>query len=162
MVCVGDRCHQLDVQLPSEVLDVFLEINNRRVDLHLVLPIILRPLLLELELGAVSGHQSVDEINLDLVNIDYVGHISTWTIKAQIAINGAIVRAADFQTTFHNLCLAALQCECDGLLNDFEVTLGQQFYVDVLNGFVAAVDHYDLELDVVVVDFRDCFGVDGI
>ena len=69
--------HQLDVELLSKVFNVLLEIQDWRVDLHLVLPVVVSPLLLELKVGAGSGHQGIDEIDLNLVDVDDVRDVST-------------------------------------------------------------------------------------
>ena len=141
---------------------VFFEVDNRCVNLHLVLPVVLRPLLLEFKLSAISGHQSIDEIDLDLVIIDYMWNIAAWAIETEVAINCTVVGRADFQAAFNDLRLSTLQGERDWFLDDFKVALGEEFNVDVLDRFVAAVDHHDLQLDVVVVHFCDGLGVDWV
>lgn len=59
------------------MLNVFLQVQDRCVDLHLVLPIVVSPLLLELKIRAGSWHQGVDEVDLDLVDVDDVRDVST-------------------------------------------------------------------------------------
>ena len=57
---------------------------------------------------------------------------------------------------------ASTQCERDRLLNDFEIALGEQLNVDVLNGLLGSIDQHNLQEDIVVVDLSDSFSVDRI
>jgi len=63
------------------MFDVLLQIHNRCIYLYLVFPVILSPLLLELKFRAVGGHESVDEVNLYLVDVNHMGNVAAGRIK---------------------------------------------------------------------------------
>lgn len=106
------------------MFDVFLEVYNRRVDLDFVLPIILSPLLFELKLGAIGWHQSVNEVDLNFVDVDDVRDVAARRVEAKVAVDSAIVGRADLQGALDDLRLVCLKRERNGLLDHFEVSLG--------------------------------------
>jgi len=162
LVCLRDLGHQLDVEGGGKVLNILLEIQDWRVHLHLVLPVVVSPLLLELELRAISRHECVDEVDLNLVDIDNVRDVATRRVKRQVAVNGSIVCRAHFHATLDDLGCASTKSNRDRFFDNLEVTLGQQLAVNVLNCLLGAVDKDDFEQDIVVVDFSDGFRIDGI
>lgn len=91
------------------MLDVFFKINNRCIDLDFVLPIILSPLLFKLKLGAVGWHQSVNEVDLNFVDVDDVRDVAAWRVEAKVAVDSAIVRRADLQGALDDLSLVGLK-----------------------------------------------------
>ena len=72
LVLFSNLGHQLNIQCLSEVLDIFAEVTRIMIDLGLVFPFIVGPLLFEVELGTLSRLQLVDEVNLYLVDVHYV------------------------------------------------------------------------------------------
>ena len=91
-----------------------------------------------------------------------MGNVPTWRIKAQVPVDGAVISRADFERALDNLRLVSLKCDSDWLFNYLKVSLGEQFNVDVLNGFAGTIDENNLEFDVIVVHFCDGFCVDWI
>lgn len=88
---LSDSSHELNIESLSEVVHIFAQVGHTCVDLNLVLPFVVRPLLLEVQLGAVRRLQLIDEIDLDLVQIDDVLNVSTGGIVAKVPIDGSIV-----------------------------------------------------------------------
>ena len=54
------------------------------------------------------------------------------------------------------------QGQRDWLFDDFEIALGEQLAVDVLDSLLSAINQHDLEQDIVVMHLCDCFGVDWV
>ena len=115
--------HQLDVQTLCEVLHVLLEVHDGRVHLHLVLPVVVCPLLLELELGAIGRHQSIDEIDLNLVDVDDIWDVATCRVEGKVSVDRTVVGRADLERTLDDLRFPSTQGERDWLLNDLQVAL---------------------------------------
>ena len=76
------------------MLDILLQVMDRCAHLDLVLPVILSPLFLEFKLRAVSRHQSIDEVDLDFIDVDDIWYVTTGRIVGEVAVDGAIVRGA--------------------------------------------------------------------
>ena len=91
LVCLRNLRHQLDVELLGEVLHVLLEVQNRCVNLHLVLPVVVCPFLLEFEVRASCGHEGIDEVDLDLVDVDDVRDVAARRVEGQVAIDRSVV-----------------------------------------------------------------------
>ena len=91
LILFSDGSHQLDIQSLSEVLNVLSQMRKRGVDLYLVFPLIVSPLLLEVKLAALSRLKLVDEVDLDLVQVDDVRNVAARRIKGQVAVDGSIV-----------------------------------------------------------------------
>lgn len=162
LVCFGDLGHELDVERACEMLHILTQVKDWSGNLDLVFPVVISPLLLELQLAAVSRHEGIDEVDLDLVDVDDVGDVATRAIKGKVPIDRSIVRRANLKGCLDDLGGTCLQSKRDRLLNDLQVALGKQFTVDVLNRLLGAVDQDDLEEDVVVVHFGDSFSVDRV
>ena len=144
------------------MLDVLLKIQDGRVHLHLVLPVVVSPLLLELKLRAIGRHQSVDEVDLDLIDVDDVGNVSTGRIEGKVAIDGTVVCRADLEGALDDLASTSAQSQRDRLLNHLQVALGEQLTVDVLDGLLGPVDKDDFQKDVIVMNLSNGFGIDRV
>lgn len=103
LILFSDRSHQLDIQSLSEVLNVLSQMRKRSVDLYLVFPLIVSPLLLEIKLSAVRREKLIDEINLNLVDVNDVGKIATCRIEGQVAIDGTVICRVHLQTRLERL-----------------------------------------------------------
>ena len=99
----SDLCHQLHVKCFSEVINVFTEVGSISIHLYLVLPLIVGPLFLEIQLRALGGLQLVDEIYLNFVDIHYVLYVPTSRIEGKITIDCSIVCTVNFQASFEGL-----------------------------------------------------------
>jgi hypothetical protein len=76
------------------MLDKLFEVSNLSVDMHFVFPLVLCPLEFEFEFRTISWHQSVNKVDLYLIDVDNVRLVATCTFKCQITINCSIVSAA--------------------------------------------------------------------
>ena len=162
MVGLRDLGHQLDVQRLGEVLHVLLQVKYRCVHLPLVLPVVVRPFLLEFEIRARSRHQGIDEVDLNLIDVDNVRYVATGGVKRQIAVDCPIIRRTDLERTFDNLGCTRSQSQRDRFFDNFQVALRQKLAIDVLDSLLGSVDEHDLEKDVIMVHFSDGLGVDRI
>ena len=97
LVGFTDLSHELNVQLLGKMLNVLLEIGEGRVDLHFVLPVVVSPLLLKLKLRTVSWHESIDEVDLNLVDVDDIWNVSTGRVECQVPVDSSIVSRADLE-----------------------------------------------------------------
>mmetsp|Transcript_19580 Transcript_19580/g.26463 ORF Transcript_19580/g.26463 Transcript_19580/m.26463 type:complete len:392 (-) Transcript_19580:1518-2693(-) len=130
--------------------------------LHLILPIVVSPLFLELELRAVGRCERVDEVNLNLVDIDDVGDVTARRVKRQVPINRPVVGRAHLHAAFDHLRRTCAQSERHRLLDHLEIALREQLAVDVLNRLLRPVNQHDLQQDVVVVHLGYGFRVDWV
>ena len=144
------------------MLDILFEIWDWCTDLDFVFPVVLCPFLLELQLCAISRHQSINEVDLNLVYVDHVGNITTRRIKCKVSVYRSIVGGTNFQRGFDYLRSTGPQSKGNRLLDNFEISLSEKFTVDVLNSFLCAVDEYNFEQNVIVVHLSNGFSVDGV
>ena len=96
LILFSNLSHQFDVHLFGKVLNKFFEVCNWGINVHLVLPFVFSPLEFEFQLGTVSWHESVNEVDLDLVDVDHVRLIATSAVKSQIPVNCAVVCRRNF------------------------------------------------------------------
>ena len=123
MVSFGNFGHQLDIKFRSEVLHVLLEVQDRCVNLHLVLPVVVSPFLLEFKVRASSWHQGVYEVDLNLVDVDDMRNVSTGRIKSQVTVDCSVVGRANLEGALDNLRGTCCHRERDRLLHNFQVAL---------------------------------------
>ena len=103
LVGVGDLGHELDVERVSEVLHILAQVKDWSRNLNFVLPVVISPLLLELELAAVSRHEGINEVDLDLVDVDHVWDVATRAVKGKVPIDRSIVGRANLERGFDDL-----------------------------------------------------------
>ena len=144
------------------MFNVLFEIGEGRVDLDFVLPVVVSPLLLELELRAISRHERVDEVNLDLIDIDHIRNISTRRVEGQVAVNGTVVGRANLERALDHLCGSSSQSQRHWFFNNFQISLREQLTVDVLDSFLRPVNQNNLQENIVVVNLSDGFRIDWI
>jgi hypothetical protein len=88
---LSDSSHELNIESLSEVVHIFAQVGDTCVDLNFVLPFVVCPLLLEVQLGTVRRLQLIDEVDLDLIQVNDVLNVTTGGIVAKVPIDGAIV-----------------------------------------------------------------------
>jgi hypothetical protein len=91
LILLADGCHDLNIESVRKEVHVLPKVCKSRVDLNLVLPFVVSPFLLEVKLAALSWLKFIDEIDLDLIQVDYVRNVAASRIKGQVAVNGTIV-----------------------------------------------------------------------
>lgn len=106
------------------MLHILLQVSDRSAHLHLVLPLILSPFLLEFKFCALCRLKCVDEVNLDLIDVDHEGDISTGGVESKVAVDSSVVGRADLQRALNCCSLLASERHCHGLLYNFKVALG--------------------------------------
>jgi hypothetical protein len=74
---LSDSSHELHVECLGEVVHVLAEVRHARVNLDLVFPLVISPLLFEIELRAIRRLQLVNEVDLDLVQVNDVLDVAT-------------------------------------------------------------------------------------
>ena len=77
LILLSDSSHELNIESLSEVVHILAQVGDACVDLDFVLPFIVRPLLLEVQLGTVRRLQLIDEVDLDLVQVNDVLDVAT-------------------------------------------------------------------------------------
>ena len=77
LILLSDSSHKLNIESLSEVVHILAEVGDACVDLDFVLPFVVRPLLLEVQLGTVCWLQLIDEVDLDLVQVNDVLDVAT-------------------------------------------------------------------------------------
>ena len=144
------------------MLNIFFQVRYGSRDLDLVLPFVLSPLLLEFELCAVAGHKSVNEVDLNLINIDHVGDVAGRGVESEISVNSSIIGGRHLQRRFQNSTGACSQSDSYRFFYHLQVSLGKQLAVDVLDRLLSTVDQDYLHQDVVVVHLNNGFSVDRV
>lgn len=113
------------------MLDILIQVRHGRVHLHLVLPFVLRPFLLELVVCALGLHQLVYEVDLDFVDVQNVWLIAAGGVVGDVAVDDAVVGGGDLETGLDRRGGSSAQSYRDWLLDDFEVALSQELKADV-------------------------------
>ena len=98
------------------MLHVLLQVSNWCAHLNLVLPFVLCPFLLEFKFSALCRLESIDKVNLNFVDIDHEGDISTGRIESQVSIDCTVVSRTDFKRTLDCVSLLSLESHSDRLL----------------------------------------------
>lgn len=99
---------------------------------------------------------------MDFVDVDNVGDVSTRRIVSQIPIDGAIVSGANLQASLKGGARVSSECHLDWFLNDLQVTLGQEFTLDVWKSLIGSVDQDNLEQNVIMVNLNKSLSIERV
>ena len=125
----------LHVRGLEEVLQVLVQVGQRGVDRHLVLPLELGPHLAELDLGADGGHDVVHDVDVDVVQDDDVAiGRGAAAIVHDVAEDDPVLRRGDLDVGLDRAKVQRAHDDWLRLLDELEVTEGSQFQCHILKG----------------------------